>query len=172
MTLLFLEALDFLNICRWFRLPGHGVGLLVLGMGLFRSLLWGLVFLDIGSKWFLPRWHGHGLLGQGRWPKPFGLGSGFLDINMGNSKSNQNHSLILIVSMPFLDRCLGSLNTCLFQHTNELGQNFIVRWKLTIWMKMYEIYFKEHIKTIYKIVNNPRPNTHKLINLRLNMHEL
>jgi hypothetical protein len=38
MTLLLPGALDFLNICRWFRLLGHGLGLLVLGMGLFRSL--------------------------------------------------------------------------------------------------------------------------------------
>jgi hypothetical protein len=177
MTLLLLGALDFLNICRWFRLLGHG--LLVISMGLFRSLWWGLVFLDIESRWFLPWWHGHGLLGQEmdlfgevpcflnirskqlgflkcelglrrglsksfgeissflehgpmllkhrlkncpqahlgwnflnrciEWPKPFGLGWGFLDINMCSSKSNQNHSLILIVSMAFLDRCLGFL---------------------------------------------------------------
>jgi hypothetical protein len=59
-------------------------------------------------------------------PSLLGMGLGFLNINMGYSMSNQNHSLIIIVSMAFLDRGLGSLNTCHFQHITELGQSFIV----------------------------------------------
>ncbi len=30
-------------------------------------------------------------------------------------------------------------------------------------MKTYEIYFKKYINMIYKIVNNPRPNMHRLL---------
>ncbi len=37
-------------------------------------------------------------------------------------------------------------------------------------MKTYEIYFKKYINTIYKIVNNPRPNMHKFLDLGQNMH--
>jgi hypothetical protein len=44
--------------------------------------------------------------------------------------------------------------------------------KAPIWMKMYEMYFKKYINTIYKIVNNPRPNRHRFKNLGPNMHEL
>jgi len=62
------------------------------------------------------------------------VGLRFLDTNMGYSKSNQNHNLIIITTMVFLDRGLGSLNTCHFQHTTELGQSFILRWKDMIYI--------------------------------------
>jgi hypothetical protein len=39
-------------------------------------------------------------------------------------------------------------------------------------MKMDEIYFNEYKNPIYKIVNNPRPNMHILLDLGPNMHEL
>jgi hypothetical protein len=39
-------------------------------------------------------------------------------------------------------------------------------------MKMYETYSKEHVNTIYQIVNNSRPNMHRFSNLVPNMHGL
>jgi hypothetical protein len=52
--------------------------------------------------------------------------------------------------MAFLDKGLvGSLNTCHFQHTTELGQSYIIRWKPTIWMKTDETYFNEYKNPIY-----------------------
>jgi hypothetical protein len=39
-------------------------------------------------------------------------------------------------------------------------------------MDMYDIYFKEYINMVYKIVSNPRPNMHRLLELTPNMHEL
>jgi hypothetical protein len=75
------------------------------------------------------------------------------------------HLAFFLVSLDFL-------NTWYFQHTTKLGQSFIVRWKPPIWMKTYEIYFKEYINMIYKIVNNPRPNMHRFLDLGPNMHEL
>jgi hypothetical protein len=92
-----------------------------------------------------------------------GVGSTFLNISMGYSKSNQNYSFILIISLAFVDRGLGSLNTCHFQHNTELGHSFIDRWKPPIWMKTYETYFKEYINMIYIIVNNPRLNMHRFL---------
>jgi hypothetical protein len=44
--------------------------------------------------------------------------------------------------------------------------------KASIWMKMYEIYFKKYINMIYKIVHNSRPNMHRFKNLGPNMHGL
>jgi hypothetical protein len=38
--------------------------------------------------------------------------------------------------------------------------------------KTYEIYFKKYINIIYKIMNNPRPNMHRFLNLEPNIHEL
>ncbi len=37
---------------------------------------------------------------------------------------------------------------------------------------MDELYFSEYKNPIYKIVNNPRPNKHRLLDLGPNMHEL
>jgi hypothetical protein len=54
------------------------------------------------------------------------MGYNFLDINIGYPRPNQNHSLILIINMAFLDMGVNSLNTCHFQHTIMLGQSFIV----------------------------------------------
>jgi hypothetical protein len=39
-------------------------------------------------------------------------------------------------------------------------------------MKTDEIYFNEYKNPIYKIVNNPRPNMPRLLDLGPNMHEL
>jgi hypothetical protein len=47
MILLLLEALDFLNICSWFKPLGHGLGFIGIYMKLCRFLWQGLVFLDI-----------------------------------------------------------------------------------------------------------------------------
>ncbi len=37
---------------------------------------------------------------------------------------------------------------------------------------MNETYLKEYLNTIYKIVNNSRPNMHRFLDLVPNMHEL
>jgi len=39
-------------------------------------------------------------------------------------------------------------------------------------MEMYEIYLKKYINTIYKIVNNPRPNMHGTLKPKVNICEL
>jgi hypothetical protein len=39
-------------------------------------------------------------------------------------------------------------------------------------MKMYEIYFKKYMNTIYKIVNGPRPNMHGALKPKVNIREL
>jgi hypothetical protein len=39
-------------------------------------------------------------------------------------------------------------------------------------MKIYEIHLKKYINMMYKVVNNPRPNMHKFLDLGPNMHEL
>ncbi len=39
-------------------------------------------------------------------------------------------------------------------------------------MKTYEIYLKKYLNMIYKIVNNPRPNMHRLFNQEQVLHGL
>jgi hypothetical protein len=53
-----------------------------------------------------------------------------------------------------------------------LGHSFTVRCKPLIWMKRYETYFKEYINMIYKIVNNPRPNMRRFLDLGPHIHGL